>query len=193
MKLLLSILVLIGLTFLAEVDAFAQSMKPQPSARDRTRKVSLRCSPRKLWLGDTLTLQMSVPHGRDLAILRPDDKFFWLRSWEPNNREATAQWYAFEKLGRLKLVTSEAKGQVRTDDELIFTKTGWYSIRISYNLETDDGTPFNECKVYYEHRRRPAQGRTQASHTAIASSHRYIVFPRLSARRVIRRRCFDEM
>ncbi len=160
MKLLLSALVLGGLTFLVEVNAFAQNVKPQPSARDRTRKVSLRCSPRKLWLGDTLMLNMSVPHGRDLAILGPDDKFFWLRSWEPDNREATAQWYAFEKVGRLKLVTSEAKGNVNNHDELIFTKTGWYSIRISYNLETDDGTPFNECKVYYVHRRRRARGRT---------------------------------
>lgn len=160
MKLLLSLLVLIGLTCLAEVDAFAQLEKPQPSARDVKRKVSLRCSPRKLWLGDTLTLSMSVPHGRDLAVLSPDERFFWLRSWEPNDREATAQWYGFEKIRQLKLVTTEAKGNVNNSDELIFTRTGWYSIRISYNLETDDGTPFNECKVYYVHRRRPAQGRT---------------------------------
>ena len=158
MKLLLSALVLGALTCLVEVDAFGQYVKPQPSARDLGRKVSLRCSPRKLWLGDTLTLNMSVPHGRDLAILGPDDKFFWLRSWEPNDREATAQWYAFEKVRQLKLVTSAAKGSVSNGDELIFTKTGWYSIRISYNLETDDGTPYNECKVYYVHRSRPAGG-----------------------------------
>jgi hypothetical protein len=160
MKLLLSALVLIGLTFLGDENAFAQDVKPQPSTSDLGRKVSLRCSPRKLWLGDTLTLHISIPHGRDLAILSPDNKFFWLRSWEPNNQEITAQWYAFEKVGRLKLVTSEAKGKVSNDDELIFTKTGWYSIRISYNLETDDGAPYNECKVYYVHRRRPARGRT---------------------------------
>ncbi len=154
MKLLLSALVLIGLTLLVEVDALAQNVKPQPTARDLGRRVSLRCSPRKLWLGDTLTLQMSVPHGRDLAILGPDDKFFWLRSWEPNDQETTAQWYAFEKVRQLKLSTTEAKGSVNDGAELIFTKTGWYSIRISYNLETDDGTPFNECKVYYVHRRK---------------------------------------
>lgn len=160
MKLLLSALVLGGLTFFVEENALAQDVKPQPSARDITRKVSLRCSPRKLRLGGTLTLNMSVPHGRDLAIVSPDDKFFWLRLWEPNNREATAQWYTFEQVGRLKLVISEVKGKISNDEELIFTKTGWYSIRISYNLETDDGTPFNECKVYYVHKSRPAQGRT---------------------------------
>jgi hypothetical protein len=154
MKLLLSVLVLSGLAFLARVDAFGQDVKPQPSARDLGRKVSLRCSPRKLWLGDTLTLTMSVPHGRDLAVLSPDDKFFWLRSWEPNDQKATAQWYAFEKVRQLKLVTDQATGSVSTGAERIFTKTGWYSIRISYNLETDDGTPVNECKVYYVHRRR---------------------------------------
>ncbi|HEX8492552.1 MAG TPA: hypothetical protein VF658_06895 [Pyrinomonadaceae bacterium] len=154
MKLLLYTLVMVGLTFSVEVCAFAQNVKPQPSDRDLSRKVSLRCSPRKLWLGDTLTLNMSVPHGRDLAILSPDDKFFWLKSWEPDNRQATAQWYAFEKIRQLKLATGEAKGIVNNAAEPIFTKTGWYSIRISYNLETDDGTPFNECKVYYTHRRR---------------------------------------
>lgn len=159
MKFHLSALVLISLTFLAKVDASAQHVKPQPSAGDLARKVVLRCSPRKLWLGDTLTLTMSVPHGKDLAILSPDEKFFWLRSWEPNDREATAQWDAFEKVRQLKLVTSEAKGQISSSDELIFTRTGWYSIRISYNLETDDGTPFNECRVYYRHRRRQTKAR----------------------------------
>ena len=154
MKLLLSALVLTGLTFFIEIDALAQSVKPQPSTRDVTRKVSLRCSPRKLWLGDTLTLNMSVPHGRDLAILSPDGKFFWLRAWEPNDREATAQWYAFEEVRQLKLVTADARGSISNSEELIFTRTGWYSIRISYNLETDDGTPVNECKIYYVHRRR---------------------------------------
>jgi len=155
MKLLSSALVLGALMCLVKVGACGQDVKPQPSTRDLRRKVSLRCSPRKLRLGDTLTLNMSVPHGRDLAILDPDGKFFFLRSWEPNNREVTARWYAFEKVGRLKLLMSAAKGSVSNEEQLIFTKTGWYGIRISYNLETDDGTPFNECKVYYVHRRRP--------------------------------------
>lgn len=158
MKPLLSALLLSILTPLAGVNALGQHIKPQPSARDIARKVSLRCSPRNLWLGDTVTLYMSVPHGRDLAILGPDDKFFWLRSWEPNAEAITAKWYAFEKVRQLKIATAEAKGRVSTDDEPIFTKTGWYRIRISYNLETDDGTPFNECKVYYTHRRRSARG-----------------------------------
>ena len=158
-RLLVSVMALCCLAVLIAFDASAQDVKPQPSARDVKRKVSLRCTPRKLWLGDTLTLSMSVPHGRDLAILSPDDKFYWLRSWEPRDREATAQWYAFEKMGQLKLVTSEAQGIVSRDSERIFTKTGWYSIRVSYNLETDDGTPFSECKVYYVNRLRPGRGR----------------------------------
>jgi len=154
MKLLSAILVLINITFSSEAAAFAQQIKPQPSDQDRARKVSFVCSPRKLWLGETLTLRMSVPHGRDLAVISPDRRFLWLRYWEPNDQEITAQWYAFEKEKRLKLVTSEAKGNSGTTDDLIFTKTGWYSIRLSYNLETDDGTPFSECRVYYTHRRR---------------------------------------
>lgn len=157
MKPLLFALLLSVLAPLAGVNTLGQDTKPQPSARDISRKVSLRCSPTRLWLGDTLTLNMSVPHGRDLAILGSDNKFFWLRSWEPNDKAITASWYAFEKIRQLKIVTTEAKGRVTTDDEPIFTKTGWYKIRISYNLETDDGTPVNECKVYYSHRRRSAR------------------------------------
>ena len=145
---------LIVLASLAGVNALGQHIKPQPSVRDMTRKVSLRCSPGRLWLGDTLTLNMSVPHGRDLAILGPDNKFFWLRSWEPNDEATTAKWHAFENVRQLKIVTTEAKGRVSTVDEPIFTRTGWYRIRVSYNLETDDGTPVNECRVYYTHRRR---------------------------------------
>ena len=156
MKTFLSVLLLSVFAPLAGFYALGQHTKPQPSARDIARKVSLRCSPTRLWLGDTLTLNMSVPHGRDLAILGPDGKFFWLRSWEPNDEATTANWYAFEKLRQLKIVTTEAKGRVSTDDEPIFAKTGWYKIRVSYNLETDDGTPVNQCKVYYTHRRRSA-------------------------------------
>ncbi|HEX5702448.1 MAG TPA: hypothetical protein VFX97_04465 [Pyrinomonadaceae bacterium] len=158
MKRFLPALLLMIVTLFAGHSAFGQDTKPQPSARDIARKVSLRCSPGRLYLGDTLTLNMSVPHGRDLAILGPDNKFFWLRSWEPNDEAATASWYAFEKMKLLKIVTAEANGRVSTDDEPIFTKTGWYRIRVSYNLETDDGTPVNECRVYYTHRRRPARG-----------------------------------
>jgi hypothetical protein len=157
MKAILFALLMSVLPHLVGFNALGQNTKPQPSARDIARKVSLRCSPTRLWLGDTLTLSMSVPHGRDLAILGPGDKFFWLRSWEPNDEATTASWYAFEKLRQLKIVTTEAKGRVSTDDEPIFTKTGWYRIRVSYNLETDDGTPVNQCKVYYTHRRRSAR------------------------------------
>jgi type IV secretory pathway ATPase VirB11/archaellum biosynthesis ATPase len=157
MKRFLPALGLIVLTPLAGINTLGQHTKPQPSARDTARKVSLRCSPRNLWLGDILTLNMSVPHGRDFAILGPDNRFFWLRSWEPNDEATTARWYAFEKVRQLKIVTAEAKGRVSTDDEPIFTKTGWYRIRVSYNLETDDGTPVNQCRVYYTHRRRPAR------------------------------------
>ena len=160
MRLLKSIVALCCLAFLTAFDASAQDVKPQPTLSDVKRRVSFRCTPRKLWLGETLTLSMSVPHGRDLAILGPDGRFFWLRSWEPDDREATARWYAFERQRQLKLVTSEAQGVVSRESERIFTKTGWYRIRVSYNLETDDGTPLNECKVYYAHKPRPAKGRT---------------------------------
>jgi hypothetical protein len=160
MKPLFAAVTLCALELFSGAGASAQQVKPQPSERDRARRVSLTCTPRRLRPGDTLTLDMSVPHGRDLAVLTPDDKFLWLRSWEPDDRAATSRWYAFEKVKKLRLATSGARGDGGRGSELIFARAGWYRIRISYNLETDDGTPFNECKVYYVHGSRRAQGRT---------------------------------
>jgi hypothetical protein len=65
---------------LAGVVAPAQGLKPQPSARDLARRVRLRCSPRRVRPGGALTLDMSVPHGRDLAVLSPAGRYFFLRS-----------------------------------------------------------------------------------------------------------------
>ncbi|MBA2340647.1 MAG: hypothetical protein H0V88_09640 [Pyrinomonadaceae bacterium] len=154
MKLFITLLITISLMLSGAAETPAQQIKPQRSTAGRAR-VRFDCSPRKLWRGDTLLLTMSVPHGRDLAVVSPDGKFFWLRSWEPENREVTAQWFAFENVRRLRLATNEVAGITNDNKGLIFTKTGWYRIRLSDNLETDDGTPVYECKVYYVHKFRP--------------------------------------
>ena len=101
-------------------------------------------------------LTMSAPHGRDLAVISPDERFSWLRWWNPQNREATAEWYAFERVRRLELSTDKVTDKAGHNNELIFAKTGWYRVRLSDNLETDDGTPFYECKAYYIHKPRPS-------------------------------------
>ena len=156
MKRLVIAMMTIDLLFFGTAETFAQHIKPQRSAARQARRVEFGCSPRKLRRGGTLVLTMSAPHGRDLAIISPDDRFSWLRSWEPQDGEATARWYAFEKVRRLELSAAEVTGKAsHHNNELIFTKTGWYRVRLSDNLETDDGTPFYECKVYYVHKPGP--------------------------------------
>ena len=51
-----------------------------------------------------------------LAILGPDNRFFWLRSWEPNDEADDCQCNGFQKMKLFKIVTMEAKGRVSTDE-----------------------------------------------------------------------------
>lgn len=133
-------------------------IKPQPSAADVRRPVRLACAPRELFRGDTLRLEMGVPHGRDLSVIGPGDDYYFLKSWEPEDKEATAEWFAFERQPTLDLPTLTTVGEwAGVGDprwERVFNKTGWYEVRISYNLETDDGTPFQTCRVHYTDRER---------------------------------------
>lgn len=135
-------------------------IKPQPSEADVRRRVRLACSPRELFRGDTLRLEMTVPHGRDLAVIGPGDDYYFLKSWEPEDKEVTADWFAFERQPTFDLPTLTTIGEwAGAGDprwERVFNKTGWYEVRISYNLETDDGTPFQTCRVHYTDKVRAA-------------------------------------
>ena len=153
--------ILYALFFLAcvAVPAIAQ-IKPQPSEADARRRVRLACSPREMFRGDTLKLEITVPHGRDLAVIGPGDDYYFLKSWEPEDKEATADWFAFERQPTLDLPTLTTVGEWAGIGDprwgRVFNKTGWYEVRISYNLETDDGTPFQTCRVHYTDMERAA-------------------------------------
>lgn len=104
---------------------------------------------------------MATPHGGDLAVRAPDGTDFFV-IYSPNEvgtgTRPLMDPERFMRLGQLKLVTDEIKARPweygREKTELIFTKTGWYEVRLSDNLMTDDGTPLYTCRVYYVHRRR---------------------------------------
>lgn len=138
----------------------AQSRKPKISTSSRM--VKLKCSPQKLFKGETLSLDMTTPHGGDLAVRAPDGTDF-LVVFEPHDEGPNAQPLMeaekFMKLGQLKLVTDQTKARPweygRDKNELIFTRTGWYQVRLSENLLSDDGTPLYSCRVHYTNRPRP--------------------------------------
>jgi hypothetical protein len=107
-----------------------------------------------LFKGDTLSIKFKTPHFKDLAIATPDDKFFFVVS--ANNDPAQpslVDWDTFAHLANLEIITDRTKANPWDarikENQLIFTKTGRYEIRLSENLETDDGTPVEIATVYY--------------------------------------------
>lgn len=142
---------------LADRGSNAQQTKPvRPPERGGMRKSRLSCAPQKLFRGDSLRLTMSVPHGGDLAVVAPGGDYFFLSFWQPDKTDARQplfDWEAFKSRRQLTLDTARLKTKPyiagRDEPELVFTKTGWYRVRLSENLETDDGTPVSECRVYY--------------------------------------------
>jgi hypothetical protein len=162
MNLLVSLATAVCLTLLVVSDVPAQSRKPRGSSAGASRKATLRCSPQKLLRGDTLTLDMATPHGGELAVRAPDGTDFFV-IFRPHVIGPAARPLMdperFMKFGQLRLVTDGIKARPweygRKENEFIFTKTGWYEVRLSENLMSDDESPLHTCKVYYVHRRRP--------------------------------------
>ena len=154
--LLLAFTLWLGLPLPANIEA--QSKTP----RSNSRKAKLTCSPSKLFRGDTLSLDMAVPHGGDLAVRAPDGTDFFVVYQAHDEGPGAASLMdpdKFMKVGQLELVTDKTKARPwvygRDKNELIFTRSGWYSVRLSENLQTDDGTPVYQCRVYYNHKPRP--------------------------------------
>ncbi len=151
--------------FLTALTTPAQSKRPRGSNSNASRKVKLKCSPQKLFRGDTLTLEMATPHGGDLAVRTPDGTDF-LVVYEPHDEGPAARPLMdaeeFMRLRQLNLITDKTKARPweygREKNELIFTRTGWYAVRLSENLLSDDGTPVYQCRVYYSHRPRALAG-----------------------------------
>lgn len=137
---------------------------------DRFLDNSLVCYPQKLYRGDTLTLDMTLPHGGEMFILLPNGKHLWFCYPTFGNGETPPiiESKDFEKMERLQLVTTKAQG---IDNETrrykpIFTQTGWYTIRLSENAEQCDPIYDGEWKVYYSNTPPPSPRKSQAHHNS---------------------------
>jgi hypothetical protein len=125
-----------------------------------SRNVRFKCSPDTVWLGDTLTLKMSVPHGGDLGMTTPQKEFYFLvqRAETESPPRSILPSEQFETLRELKIITDKTKMWLyvagSTENQIAFSRTGKYTFRLSDNLETDDGTPVFKCSVYYINRKR---------------------------------------
>jgi hypothetical protein len=117
------------------------------------------CRPTALRAGDTLTLNMPVPHGQYLAVSAPDRTYFLLVSEQVTD---TAYFWslvpadAFRTMPTFRIPTDvRAKPFVagRTSPEPVFVESGTYRITMGENLLTDYGPPVASCDVVFATRR----------------------------------------
>lgn len=122
---------------------------------DKVNKAALACSPDTLYWGDTLTITMSVPHERYLAIIDPDVIFHYIVWWQTEPRSGNEQISLldpkeFRNLKELKIVTNATKASTRyhgkKENELIFSKPGVYTVMLADRLGVDD--PENQVYKY---------------------------------------------
>jgi len=116
------------------------------------------CSPQRLQDGDTLTIRISVPHGRDLGIRGPDKEFHFVVFAQavPSDPVPIVDWEEFGSISELKLSTKDLLAPVVDNagwhsPTRVFTKRGKYRVILAANLETEyDLSDVNTCDVFFE-------------------------------------------
>ena len=101
-----------------------------------------------------LKINFKVPHFKDLAISTPKDKFYFVvYAQSEKDRPSLVDWNDFAYHKTIQIITDKTKANpwdanIKTN-EIIFKETGTYQVKLSENLETDDGTPVEVRNVYY--------------------------------------------
>jgi len=113
--------------------------------------VDFNCSPDRISDDEHLTLLMSVPHGGDLNIHDPEGNIFYV-VYDPGQDmdQSFVKREEFRGMAKLEINPAELRANsFKGKYEIVFSKDGWYQLSLSENLETDDGTPSQHCKVYF--------------------------------------------
>ena len=159
----------LALTHYAAVNLMAHAPHVATVSAAPALQSQLRCTPRSLRRGDTLTLALPARHGGYLAIINPRGKYFFLTSADSGAR-------AFEKsagvnpflsvtefggMRQLLLSTTDTKAidyegaQQSRRAETVFRQTGWYKVLVNdTSLEVDEPSPEGQCRVYYVNKSR---------------------------------------
>ena len=123
----------------------------------------IRCSPKTLNLYDTLVVKLSLPHGEDFLIEspKPNRDEYWLSSMDDYHDKHSPTPYRardFKDMSEIKLIPSQLKlvpfAYGRLEPELVFSKPGLYTIKVSTNAATDDGTSTYRCSVKFTNKHR---------------------------------------
>ncbi|HUR41961.1 MAG TPA: hypothetical protein VM240_12430 [Verrucomicrobiae bacterium] len=119
----------------------------------------MQCSPTSLQSNDVLTVQLTVPHGRQFGVWTPDNEFLFLSYNKATPEEPTSPFdpTIFRTLAAVQLNVASARGVPVRDGfdppEAIFSKAGSYQFLVAENLETDNAPgAVAECIVTYARR-----------------------------------------
>lgn len=119
----------------------------------------LRCAPESFGPGDTLTLQMRVPHGDYLTVTPPSGPthFIVYPQWgNPRRRFSLIPSDDFKRVSTLRL-PSDVRAIVRVIDrdtilDPVFATPGKYILRMGENLEGDYGNVSYTCLLNFTQR-----------------------------------------
>lgn len=101
---------------------------------------------------ESLIIKFKTPHNKDFAINSPTGEFFFVvYSGSDKNMPSLYDWDEFANIDYIELNTESTKANPwnakYSENQLIFKETGWYKIRLSDNLETED--PYVETDSVY--------------------------------------------
>lgn len=131
------------------------------------------CEPLNLYKGDTLTVDLPVPHDDyEFGISHGVDDPELLMSFKPNPPDTIAPaipFDVFRKMKQVKILTTSAKGspalgantgpcrkRVDQPPQLIFTASGDYGVEIGPSLAGEDPDMRGWCSIHYIDAPRPA-------------------------------------
>jgi len=102
----------------------------------------MRCEPQTIKARQTLTVHMPMPHGGELGVWTPENKFFFIAFEPEQDIKPPIPMAKFKNLRMLKINTASAVGLESISrnavPEHIFTVSGKYRFIVSNNLETED-------------------------------------------------------
>jgi hypothetical protein len=107
----------------------------------------MRCEPKTIHMGESLTLVMPLPHEGELGVLAPHNRFLFIAFAPESSVTPPLASSTFKPMGRLRLDSAVAVGlpEISPDasSERIFTAPGTYRFVVSQNLETEDDLGLN--------------------------------------------------
>ncbi len=147
----------------------------------------LRCRPRVLYSGDTLTIDLATPHVDYEFAIWADELRLMMISFKPGPKDSIGPIVApdvFRTMKRIELLTTSAQGypshfwhgsdvpHAAGSPKLIFTNAGLYEVLLGPAIGAEDAD-FDGCWVDYIDRPRPQSRHLVSKHKPQAEQPRH--------------------